>query len=115
MGVGGGFLMVPAMIYILGMPTKVVVGTSLYQVIFVAAFTTLMHAITTQAVDIMLALVLILGGVVGAQVGSRLGLRFNAEQLRILLALMVLAVAGRIALDLVLPPDELYSIVVTGR
>lgn len=115
MGVGGGFLMVPAMIYILGMPTKVVVGTSLYQVIFVAAFTTLMHAATTGAVDIMLALVLIVGGVIGAQLGTRLGLRLNAEQLRILLALMVLAVAGRIALDLVLPPDELYSIVVAGR
>ncbi len=115
MGVGGGFLMVPAMIYILGMPTKVVVGTSLYQVIFVAAFTTVMHAVTTQAVDILLAVVLIVGGVVGAQLGTRLGLRLNAEQLRILLALMVLAVAGRIALDLVLPPDELYSIIVTGR
>ncbi|MGY6412364.1 MAG: sulfite exporter TauE/SafE family protein [Alkalilacustris sp.] len=114
MGVGGGFLMVPAMIYILGMPTKVVVGTSLYQVIFVAAFTTVMHALTTQAVDIVLALVLILGGVVGAQLGTRLGLRLNAEQLRILLALIVLAVAGRIGLDLVLTPDELYSIVVTG-
>ncbi|MGY6635387.1 MAG: sulfite exporter TauE/SafE family protein [Alkalilacustris sp.] len=115
MGVGGGFLMVPAMIYVLGMPTKVVVGTSLYQVIFVAAFTTIMHALTSQAVDIVLALVLILGGVVGAQVGSRLGLRFNAEQLRILLALMVLTVAGRIGLDLVMTPDELYSIVVAGR
>ena len=115
MGVGGGFLMVPAMIYVLGMPTKVVVGTSLYQVIFVAAFTTVMHALTSQGVDIVLALVLILGGVVGAQVGSRLGLRFNAEQLRILLAIMVLAVAGRIGLDLVLTPEELYSIVVAGR
>ena len=114
MGVGGGFLMVPAMIYLLGMPTKVVVGTSLYQVIFVAAFTTVMHALTTQAVDIVLALFLILGGVLGAQLGTRLGLRLNAEQLRILLALIVLAVAGRIGLDLVLTPDELYSIVVTG-
>ena len=115
MGVGGGFLMVPAMIYILGMPTKVVVGTSLYQVIFVAALTTVLHAVTTGGVDILLALVLIFGGVVGAQLGTRLGVRLNAEQMRILLALLVLAVAGRILLDLVLPPDELYSIVVRGR
>ena len=114
MGVGGGFLMVPAMIYILGMPTKVVVGTSLYQVIFVAAVTTVLHAMTTGAVDILLALVLILGGVVGAQAGSALGVRLNPEQLRILLGLMVLAVAGRIGLDLVLTPDELYEIAVTG-
>jgi uncharacterized membrane protein YfcA len=115
MGVGGGFLMVPAMIYLLGMPTKVVVGTSLYQVIFVAAFTTLMHAATTRAVDIVLALILILGGVVGAQIGARLGVRLNAEQLRILLALMVLAVAGRILLDLVVTPDELYTIIEAWR
>jgi len=115
MGVGGGFLMVPAMIYVLGMPTKVVVGTSLYQVIFVAALTTVLHAATTGAVDILLALVLILGGVIGAQLGTRLGVRLNPEQMRILLALLVLAVAGRILLDLVLTPDELYSIVVTGR
>lgn len=115
MGVGGGFLMVPAMIYILGMPTKVVVGTSLYQVIFVAALTTVLHAATTGGVDILLALVLILGGVIGAQLGTGLGVRLNAEQMRILLALLVLAVAGRILLDLVLPPDEFYSIVVRGR
>jgi uncharacterized membrane protein YfcA len=115
MGVGGGFLMVPAMIYLLGMPTKVVVGTSLYQITFVAAATTVMHAATTGAVDILLALVLILGGVIGAQVGTRLGVRLNAEQMRLLLALMVLAVAARIGLDLVLTPEELYSIAVAGR
>ena len=110
MGVGGGFIMVPAMIYILGMPTKVVVGTSLFQITFVTAFTTLMHAVTNQSVDILLALVLILGGVVGAQVGTRIGARLKAEQLRILLALLVLAVCGKLALDLVLEPAELYSI-----
>jgi uncharacterized membrane protein YfcA len=115
MGVGGGFLMVPAMIYVLGMPTKVVVGTSLYQITFVAGATTVMHAATTGAVDIVLALVLILGGVVGAQLGTRLGVRLNAEQMRILLAVMVLAVAARIGLDLVVTPDELYSIIVTRR
>lgn len=110
MGVGGGFIMVPAMIYLLGMPTKVVVGTSLFQIVFVAAFTTVMHAVTSQTVDLVLALVLILGGVVGAQVGTRLGLMLRAEQLRILLSLLVLAVAGKIALDLVLVPSELYSL-----
>ncbi|OYU16590.1 MAG: permease [Rhodobacteraceae bacterium PARR1] len=110
MGVGGGFIMVPAMIYLLGMPTKVVVGTSLYQIIFVTAFTTLMHAITNQTVDIMLAMLLIVGGVIGAQFGTRVGVRLKAEQLRILLALLVLAVAGKIALDLLLQPSELFSV-----
>jgi uncharacterized membrane protein YfcA len=115
MGVGGGFLMVPAMIYVLGMPTKVVIGTSLFQIIFVAGFTTLMHAVTSRSVDVVLAFFLILGGVVGAQLGAAIGLRLKAEQLRILLALLVLAVAGKIALDLVLAPDELYSISIPGR
>ena len=110
MGVGGGFIMVPAMIYILGMPTKVVVGTSLFQIIFVTAFTTLMHAVTSQTVDMLLAFVLIIGGVIGAQIGARIGLRLKAEQLRILLSLLVLAVAGKIALDLLLTPTELYSV-----
>jgi hypothetical protein len=110
MGVGGGFIMVPVMIYLLGMPTKVVVGTSLFQIIFVTAFTTVMHAVTSQTVDMVLALVLIIGGVIGAQIGSRIGLMLRAEQLRILLALMVLGVCLRIALGLLLTPDELYSI-----
>ncbi|MFN3825848.1 MAG: sulfite exporter TauE/SafE family protein [Pseudorhodobacter sp.] len=110
MGVGGGFIMVPAMIYLLGMPTKVVIGTSLFQIIFVTAFTTVMHAVTSQTVDIVLALLLILGGVVGAQIGARIGVHLRAEQLRILLALMVLAVCLKIALDLLLTPDELYSL-----
>ncbi|WP_343080951.1 sulfite exporter TauE/SafE family protein [Ostreiculturibacter nitratireducens] len=110
MGVGGGFIMVPAMIYLLGMPTKVVVGTSLFQITFVTAFTTLMHATTNRSVDLMLALLLILGGVLGAQLGTRIGARLKAEQLRILLALLVLAVCGKLALDLLLTPDELYSL-----
>ncbi len=110
MGVGGGFIMVPAMIYLLGMPTKVVVGTSLFQIIFVTAFTTIMHATTNQTVDMMLAMLLIVGGVIGAQLGTRVGVRLKAEQLRILLALLVLAVAIKIALDLLLEPSELYSI-----
>ena len=110
MGVGGGFIMVPAMIYLLGMPTKVVVGTSLFQIVFVTAFTTMLHAVTNQTVDIMLALLLLLGGVVGAQVGTRLGTRLRAEQLRIALAVLVLAVCGKLALDLLLQPAELYSL-----
>lgn len=110
MGVGGGFIMVPAMIYLLGMPTKVVVGTSLFQIIFVTAFTTLAHAVTSQTVDIMLAFLLIIGGVIGAQIGARIGVRLKAEQLRILLALLVLTVSFKIALDLLLRPNELYSV-----
>jgi uncharacterized protein len=115
MGVGGGFIMVPAMIYLLGMPTKVVVGTSLFQIIFVAGFTTVMHAVTSKAVDILLAVFLIVGGVIGAQIGTQAGLKLKAEQLRILLALLVLAVAGRIALDLLVEPDEFYSLTIPGR
>jgi uncharacterized membrane protein YfcA len=110
MGVGGGFILVPAMIYLLGMPTKVVVGTSLFQIVFVTAFATLMHAVTAQSVDMLLAVVLILGGVIGAQLGTQLGLRLRAEQLRILLALLILVVAGKIALDLLIRPEELYSV-----
>ena len=110
MGVGGGFIMVPAMIYLLGMPTKVVVGTSLFQIIFVAGFATLMHAVTSYSVDMILAVLLLLGGVVGAQVGTQIGVKMKAEQLRILLALMVLAVCGKLALDLLLMPSELYSL-----
>jgi len=114
MGVGGGFIMVPAMIYLLNMPTKVVVGTSLFQIIFVTGFTTLLHATTNFTVDIVLAVLLLIGGVVGAQIGTRLGTRLKAEQLRILLAIMVLAVCGKLALDLLLTPTELYSIATTG-
>jgi uncharacterized protein len=110
MGVGGGFILVPAMIYLLGMPTKVVIGTSLFQIIFVTSFTTVMHAVNSQTVDMMLALLLILGGVVGAQIGTRVGVRLKAEQLRILLSLLVLTVAIRIAVDLLVTPDELYSV-----
>ncbi len=115
MGVGGGFIMVPAMIYVLGMPTKVVVGTSLFQIIFVTAFTTLMHATQNYTVDAMLALLLLLGGVIGAQIGARIGVNMKAEQLRILLAIMVLAVCGKLALDLVLTPSEMFSIGMGGH
>jgi uncharacterized protein len=110
MGVGGGFILVPAMIYLLGMPTKVVVGTSLFQIIFVTGFTTIMHAINSQTVDMMLAFLLIIGGVIGAQVGARMSQRLKAEQLRILLAILVLTVCFKIALDLLITPAELFSI-----
>ncbi len=110
MGVGGGFIMVPAMIYLLGMPTKVVIGTSLLQIIFVSAATTMLHAVTNQTVDLLLAMLLIAGGVIGAQVGTRLGTRLRAEQLRVGLALLVLLVCGKIAWDLLATPAELYAI-----
>lgn len=115
MGVGGGFIMVPAMIYLLGMPTKVVVGTSLFQIIFVTAFTTMLHATTNFTVDIVLAVLLLVGGVVGAQIGTRIGVKMKAEQLRILLAIMVLAVCGKLALDLLLQPAEIYSLGTGGH
>jgi uncharacterized membrane protein YfcA len=114
MGVGGGFVMVPAMIYLLGMPTKVVVGTSLFQIIFVTAFTTMLHATTNYTVDVALAVLLLVGGVIGAQFGTTIGTRLKAEQLRILLAIMVLAVCGKLALDLLLQPAELYSLGAAG-
>lgn len=110
MGVGGGFILVPAMIYVLGMPTKVVVGTSLFQIIFVTSFTTIMHAINSQTVDMLLAFLLIVGGVIGAQFGAQFSGRLKAEQLRILLAILVLSVCVKIALDLLLRPAELYSL-----
>ena len=114
MGVGGGFILIPAMIYLLGMPTKVVVGTSTFQIIFLTAFTTLLHATTNQTVDVVLALLLILGGVVGAQIGAQIGTRLKPEHLRLLLALVVLAVCGQIALTLVLRPEELFTLEPAG-
>jgi len=110
MGVGGGFVMVPAMIYLLGMPTSVVIGTSLFQIIFVTANVTLLHAISTQTVDIMLALLLMSSSVVGAQIGTRLGTKLRGEQLRGLLALLVIIVCLKLAFDLVITPDDLYSL-----
>jgi len=115
MGVGGGFVMVPAMIYILGMPTKVVVGTSLFQIIITTAFTTMMHATTNYTVDVVLAVLLLIGGVIGAQIGTRIGVKLKAEQLRILLAIMVLAVCAKLGLDLLLMPSELYSLGAGGH
>jgi uncharacterized protein len=110
MGVGGGFFMVPAMIYLLGMPTAVVVGTSLFQVIFITANVTLLEAVTTQTVDVLLALTMLIGGVLGAQVGVRASDKLKGEQVRALLALLVLAVAAKLFYDLVATPADLFSI-----
>ena len=110
MGVGGGFVLVPAMIYLLGMPTVVVVGTSLFQIIFVMINVTIQQAYTNQTVDIVLGLLLLIGGVIGAQLGARVGSKLKAEQLRILLALMVLGVCIKLGLDLVIQPSDLFSL-----
>lgn len=115
MGVGGGFVMVPAMIYLLGMPTSVVVGTSLFQIIFVSANVTILQSATNQTVDVVLALILLFGGVLGAQFGARIGAKMQGEQLRGMLALIVLAVCVKLTYDLVLPPEELFSITEIAR
>jgi uncharacterized membrane protein YfcA len=109
MGIGGGFVMVPAMIYLLGMPTMVVPGTSLFQIIFVAATVTVLQAINNRTVDAVLALVLLIGGVLGAQIGTRMGSRLRGDQLRIMLAVLVLGVAVKLAVDMTVTPDQLYS------
>lgn len=111
MGVGGGFIMVPAMIYLLRIPTSVVIGTSLFQIIFVTAFTTIVQAATNFSVDIVLAWLLMIAGVIGAQYGVRVGQKMRGEQLRAGLAILVLAVGIRLGFGLVLPPDEIYSVV----
>lgn len=110
MGIGGGFLLVPAMLYILGMSAGVVVGTSLFQILFVTIATTLMHALTTKAVDIVLATLLLFGSVSGAQIGALLAGRFKPEWLRLLLAIIVLGVALRMAFGLGVRPPEIYSV-----
>jgi hypothetical protein len=115
MGVGGAFLMVPVMIYVLRMPTNVVVGTSLFQVLFVTAAATVLHAVDNFTVDIVLALFLILGGVFGVQYGVRVGAKLRGEQLRFWLALLVLAVAVRLFFEMVVTPADLYSVAVAAR
>ncbi len=110
MGVGGGFIMVPAMIYLLGMPTAVVIGTSLFQIIFVTANVTFLQAYANQTVDVVLAILLLTGAVIGAQFGARAGARLHGEQLRGLLAVMVLAVCGKLFFDLLVTPVDLYSL-----
>ena len=110
MGVGGGFIMVPAMIYLLRMPTNVVIGTSLYQIIFVTSLVTILHAYENQTVDVMLAMILMSGGVVGAQIGAALGHKLKAEQLRFLLGILILAVCAKMLIELAVEPEDIYMI-----
>lgn len=110
MGIGGGFVLVPAMLYILGMSANVVVGTSLFQILFVTMATTMMHSLTTKAVDIVLAVLLLIGSVSGAQIGAQLAQKMPAARLRFVLAAIVLIVAARMALGLGWRPDEIYSV-----
>ncbi|MCM2472724.1 sulfite exporter TauE/SafE family protein [Rhizobium sp. CG5] len=114
MGVGGGFIMVPAMIYLLRIPTNVVVGTSLFQIIFVTAYTTIVQAATNYSVDIVLAFILMIAGVIGAQYGVRVGQRLRGEHLRALLGLLVFAVGVRLAIELVATPADVYSVAIGG-
>jgi uncharacterized membrane protein YfcA len=112
LGIGGGFVIVPAMIYILGMPTSVVPGTSLLQTVFIAASVTVLHALTNQTVDGLLALIMLVGATVGVQYGARYSMKLSGEYLRVLLALLILAVGAKLLVDLTAPPASLYSIVV---
>ncbi|ROP90992.1 hypothetical protein EDC65_2852 [Stella humosa] len=115
MGVGGGFIMVPAMIYLLGMPTQVVPGTAQVQIVFVAASATLLQAIQHQTVDALLAFILLIGGVVGSHFGSVMSQRLRGEQLRGLLALLLLVVAGKLLVDLTLTPGDIFTVVTQRR
>ena len=110
MGVGGGFILVPAMLYILGMSAGAVVGTSLFNILFVTMMTTMMHALTTQAVDVVLAGLLLLGSVSGAQIGDQLAQKAKPEHLRLLLAAIVLSIALRMLWGLGVRPDEIYTV-----
>ncbi len=110
LGIGGGFVLVPAMIYILGMPARVVIGTSLVMILAVSAATTMVHAVTTRAVDVVLAALLLAGGVIGAQYGALLTLRIKPDYLRLALAVIILLVALRMALGLAWRPEEIFSI-----
>jgi uncharacterized membrane protein YfcA len=113
LGIGGGFIIVPALLYLFRVPTSVVIGTSQFQVLWTTISGTILHAIANQAVDVVLALLLIIGGVFGAQFGARAGQAMRAEQLRLLLALLVLAVGVRVSVDLVTRPTDLFSVVAT--
>ena len=112
MGVGGGFIMIPAMVYILGMPTSVVVGTSLFQIIFVTANATFFQSYLNYNVDIILSALLIFGGVIGAQLGALFSTKLKAEYLRGILAILVLGVCAKIFTDLVLEPHDLFSLII---
>ncbi|UNE55018.1 sulfite exporter TauE/SafE family protein [Bartonella machadoae] len=115
MGIGGGFFMIPALIYLLRVPTSVVIGTSLFQITFVSSFTTVLQSVSNQSVDIVLAFFLMLGGSIGAQYGTRVGRKLKAEQLRMALAFLVLIVCMRLAFQLFVRPDNLFSLDVLMR
>ncbi|WP_375612267.1 MULTISPECIES: sulfite exporter TauE/SafE family protein [unclassified Bartonella] len=115
MGIGGGFFMIPALIYLLRVPTSVVIGTSLFQITFVSSFTTVLQSMTNQSVDIVLAFLLMLGGSIGAQYGTRVGRKLKAEQLRMALAFLVLIVCMRLAFQLFIRPDNLFSLDILMR
>ncbi|SUZ54425.1 uncharacterized protein METZ01_LOCUS7279 [marine metagenome] len=115
MGVGGGFIMIPAMIYILRMPTSVVVGTSLYQIIFITSIVTILHATTNQTVDFVLALILLVGGAIGAQLGVRLSNKLKGPALRVALSILVLSVGIVMGLELILEPDQSITILAGGH
>lgn len=110
MGIGGGFVIIPAMIYLLRVPTGLVIGTSLFQIVFVAALATVLHAVENKTVDIVLAAILIVGGVIGAQFGTIVGEKLRGEHLRALLGALILLVAARMAYELAVPPDNLFSL-----
>ena len=110
LGVGGGFIMVPAMLYILGMGARVVVGTSLFQILFTTIAAIMVHSLTTHAVDIVLALLLLVGGVIGAQIGARFAMKVDPAKLRLGLAIVVLLVALRMGLGLTWRPDEIFTV-----
>lgn len=108
LGIGGGFILVPAMIYLLGMPTLLVVGTSLFQLIFTTGFATIMHATVNQSVDIILALILIIGGVIGAQFGASFSVAIKPFWARVILASIVMVVAVKLSMDLFMTPEDLF-------
>ena len=110
LGIGGGFILVPAMIYLLGMPARVVIGTSLVMILAVSAATTMVHSLTTRSVDLVLAGLLLIGGVIGAQYGAILTVRIKPDLMRLALAIIILIVALRMALGLAWRPDEIYTI-----
>jgi uncharacterized protein len=114
MGIGGGFILVPVMIYLLRVPTSTVIGTSMVLTFVTMGFATMLHAVTNHLVDAVLALILMVGGVTGAQFGARAGQKIRGEQLRLLLGLLILAVGIRFAIELVIPPEELFTIRLTG-
>ena len=115
LGIGGGFFLLPAMIYIMRMPPALVPGTSLFQIMITTAITTMLHCLTTQSVDVMLALLLLSGGVIGAQYGTKMASRLRPEYSRLMLSIMLIAVAGKLGLELITRPEHLFSMTMVVR